>query len=76
MMDWKLVLSLYVVGLAVLWVTLPGCASKKIAIEEPRRYELTEEQESIFDELDIEEFPEAGKDDTAEQDLLEDEDDE
>ena len=75
-MDGKLLLSLYVVGLAVFWLALPGCASKKIAIDEPRRYELSEEQESIFDELDIEEFPEAGKEDTAERDLLEDEENE
>ncbi len=74
-MDWKLLLSLYVVGLAVFWLSLPGCASKKVAIDEPRRYELTEEQELIFDDLDVEEFPEAGGSDTAE-DLLEGEEDE
>ena len=75
MMDGKLLLSLYVVGLAVFWLALPGCASKKIAIDEPRRYELTEEQESIFEEMNVEEFPEAGGSDTAE-DLLEGEEDE
>jgi hypothetical protein len=76
MMDWKVTLGLYVLGLFVFWTALPGCVSKKVAIDEPRRYELTEEQELIFDDLDIEDFPEAGKEDTAERDLLEDEEDE
>ena len=76
MMDWKVTLGLYVLGLFVFWAGLPGCASKKVAIDEPRKYELTEEQELIFEDLDIEDFPEAGveSEDSGEQDLLEDED--